>query len=145
MASYHTVFEEFDLTFKPSYRNSRPYRWGGAHARQNPAERKSYEPPSTNADVNQTTFIHGWSISLPTGLWGRLFGTVKTSSIMDFQSRLNATAGSCTGSSYGSLFSLSWFGGSGATGGKRHSGEHEEVFFSELSPISKVSLFQHYR
>ncbi|KAF7355806.1 Zn(2)-C6 fungal-type domain-containing protein [Mycena venus] len=138
MASYHAVCEEFELTFKPPYRMPRPYRWSGAHACQNPAETKVCDPPSTNAPVNQTTFIHGFSISLPTGLWGKLFGTVQTSSIVDFQCRLNTTGGSCTGSSYGSLFSLSWIGGSGATGGTRHAGDHGEVVLSDLSPVGKV-------
>ncbi|KAF7343226.1 Pleiotropic drug resistance ABC transporter protein [Mycena venus] len=89
MASYHSCREEFELTFKPprrSYATSRPYRWSGTHGRENPAKGKSYDHPLTGGPVNQTTFIHGWSISLPTGLWGKLFGTVETSSIVDFQS-----------------------------------------------------------
>jgi hypothetical protein len=143
MASYQTVREEFGLTFKPTARvgtTDELYRWSGTPGRKNPAKRKSYDPASANHPVNQTTFIHGWSISLPTGLWGRLFGTVETSSIVDFQSRMNPTGGSCPSSSQGSSFSWSWslFGGGGPTGGKRHAKEHEGVVLADFSPIAMV-------
>ncbi|KAF7355978.1 Pleiotropic drug resistance ABC transporter protein [Mycena venus] len=145
MASYHTGREEFELTFKRTVRPDatyKPYQWSGTHGQKNPARRKSYDPPSTNAPMNQTTFIHGWSISLPTGLWGKLFGTVETASIVDFQSRLNETGsgGSSKDSSQDSRFSLSWFWATGETGGNRRhgAGEHGEVVLSDLSPIAKV-------
>jgi hypothetical protein len=136
MASYNTGREEFELAFKPTARADtayEPYHWSGAPGKRNPSRRKSYDPPSANARANQTLFIHGWSLSLPQGLWGSLFGTVEASSILDFHSRLNGPGGSSKGSSQGSFFSFSWFGFSGATGGKHHAGEHESVALSEIS------------
>jgi hypothetical protein len=68
MASYHHTRDEFEFNFKPTAAANaihQTYRWSGTHGRKNPATRKSYNPPSTNEPVNQTTFIHGWSISLP--------------------------------------------------------------------------------
>ncbi|KAJ6588064.1 hypothetical protein B0H19DRAFT_198002 [Mycena capillaripes] len=145
IASYGNAREEFELFFRPSAMPGtayNAYRWSGAHGRRNPARRKSHDPPFTDDPANQTTFIHGWSISLPTGLWGRLFGSVKTSSIVDFQSRLNAPGGSSTAGSQGSLFSWpsNLFGGGGDTGGRKHAGEGQEVILSDLSPIAKARL-----
>jgi hypothetical protein len=148
MSSYHTGAEKFELAFKATARPGatyQPYGWSGAHGQRNPAKMKGYDPPSRNDPLNQTTFIHGWSISLPTGLWGRLFGTVETSSIVDFQSRLNSNGGSYTTSSQGSFLSWSWNLGGGSTpGGKQHTGESGPVL-SNLSPIAKVPHFQKYR
>ncbi|KAJ6594817.1 hypothetical protein B0H19DRAFT_919359, partial [Mycena capillaripes] len=139
MSSYSAVREEFELKFKPTIRPDAtysPYRWSGISGRKNPAKGKSLDPDSTNGSINQTTFMHGWSISLPTGLWGRLFGAVETSSIVDFQSQLNAPdrSGFSTGSSVGSLFSFSWLRGSGATGGKRHAGQYGAVVYRSYLP-----------
>jgi hypothetical protein len=145
MASYHTIGEEeFILSFKPTSRADttyRPYRWGGADGQRNPSKRKGYDPPSLDDPVNQTTFVHGLSISLGTGLWARLFGTVtvETSSLADFQFRMNRTSDSQSTGSGGSLFSwsLNLLGG-GTTSSNRHAGEHGPVVLSDLSPIAKV-------
>jgi hypothetical protein len=150
MASYHHTRDEFELNFKPTAAANaihQTYHWSGTHGRKNPATRKSYNPPSTNEPVNQTTFIHGWSISLPTGLWGSLWGTVETPSIVDFQSRINTARGSSSGSPQGSLFSWSWnfLTGGRTSGGKQHAGENEAVVLSELSPIAMVSYFQYHQ
>ncbi|KAJ7654134.1 hypothetical protein DFH06DRAFT_1047655, partial [Mycena polygramma] len=107
MASFHAAREEFQLFFKPTAVTGaayNPYRWSGIHGQKNPSRRKSHDLPWTNEPVNQTTFIHGLSISLGTGLWGRLLGTiaVKTSPIADFQLQLRATGGSHSGGSQGS-------------------------------------------
>jgi hypothetical protein len=148
MASYHTIGEEeFILSFKPTSRADttyRPYRWGGADGQRNPSKRKGYDPPSLDDPVNQTTFVHGLSISLGTGLWARLFGTVtvETSSLADFHFRVNRTGDSQTGSG-GSLLSWSWnLLGGGTTGGNRHAGEPGAVVLSDLSPIAKVPQSQ---
>ncbi|KAJ6588066.1 hypothetical protein B0H19DRAFT_1366784 [Mycena capillaripes] len=143
IASYGSAREEFELFFRPSAMPGtayNAYRWSGAHGQRNPARKKSHDPPFTDDPENQATFIHGWSISLPTGLWGRLFGTVKTSSIVDFQSRLNSPGGSSTAGSQGSLFSWYWnlFGGGGDTGGRKHAGEGQEVVLAEFSPTARI-------
>ncbi|KAJ7685797.1 hypothetical protein DFH06DRAFT_50685 [Mycena polygramma] len=141
MSSYQNVREQFKLFFKPTAVASAtytPYRWGGVHEQKNPSRMKSHDPPTDNA-WNQTLFIRGLTISLPTGLWGRLFGEVQTVSIRDFQSLLNASGGSSAVSSPGSLFSwaLDLFAGGGTTGGKRQAGE-QDVVLSDLSPPSTV-------
>ncbi|KAJ7029921.1 hypothetical protein C8F04DRAFT_1115463 [Mycena alexandri] len=141
MASYHTGREEFELTFKRTVRPEttyKPYHWSGAHGQRNPARRKSYDPASTNAPMNQTTFLHGFSISLPTGLWGKLFGAVETTSIVDFQCPSNASATGGFPQNSSQRFSFSWFGTTGETGGTRRAGDHGEVVLSDLSPIAKL-------
>ncbi|KAJ6454509.1 hypothetical protein C8R47DRAFT_997204, partial [Mycena vitilis] len=147
IASFRAAREEFRLSFKPTAIAAAahtPYRWSGAHGQTNPSRRKFHDPPSTNDPVNQTTFIHGFSISLPTGLWGRLFGTVQTSSLVDFQTLLNAPGGSSASGRQDSLFSWSFnlLSGRGATGGKQHVGEHREAKLSDLSPTATVLHFQ---
>ncbi|KAF7343227.1 hypothetical protein MVEN_01754100 [Mycena venus] len=142
MASYHTAHEEFEIAFKPTVRADtpyEPYQWSGTPGRRNPSRKKGYDPPP-NAPVNQTTFIHGWSISLPTGLWGKLFGTAETSSIVDFQSRLNTTSGSYTASSQGLFSSWSWslFGGGGSTRGNRRAAQNEDVALTDFSPTASA-------
>ncbi|KAJ7858455.1 hypothetical protein B0H13DRAFT_1133097 [Mycena leptocephala] len=149
IASYHTIGEEeFILSFKPTSRADttyRPYRWGGADGQRNPSKRKGYDPPSLDDPVNQTTFVHGLSISLGTGLWARLFGTVtvETSSLADFHFRVNRTGDSQSTGSGGSLLSWSWnLLGGGTTGGNRHAGEPGAVVLSDLSPIARSSILQ---
>jgi hypothetical protein len=147
IASYRTSREEFELRFKPTANAGtvyEPYRWSGTRGRRNPAKRKSYDPPPTDdPPLNQTTFIHGWSISLPTGLWGKLFGIVETSSIVDFQSRSNTKGGPHPVSSqrFSCWWSWSPFGGGGATGGNHHAAQNGGVVLSDLSPTAKVPRF----
>ncbi|KAJ7713031.1 hypothetical protein B0H14DRAFT_3017392 [Mycena olivaceomarginata] len=120
MASY-TSREEFKLTFKPTL------GWSGPPGERNPAREKSHVSPSTNAPLNQTTFLHGLSISLGKGLWDKLFGTVtvEISSICD--SRIG---GFHTTSPQGSLFS--W------AGGTRHAGAYEDIASSDFPPTAMV-------
>ncbi|KAJ7672366.1 hypothetical protein DFH06DRAFT_1467841 [Mycena polygramma] len=143
MASYCASRREFQLFFRPTAVEGatyRPYNWGGTHGQINPSRSQSHDPPSSNDPLNQTTFIHGWSISLPTGVWGRLFGSVQTSSIVDFQLLLNASSSpSCStaqGSSYAWLFNL--FAGRSTTGGSQHAGQHRGAILSDLSPTAMV-------
>ncbi|KAJ7430167.1 hypothetical protein FB451DRAFT_1574988, partial [Mycena latifolia] len=146
MASYYANHEEFGLAFKPTVKADTiypAYRWSGIPGQKNPSQTKSYDRPrASDEPLNHTTFIHGLSISLGTGLWSRLFGTVTvgTSSIADFQFRLNTAGGSYVAGSQGWPFLWSWnfLGGGGATGGKHHAGQNREVVLSDVSPNSKV-------
>jgi hypothetical protein len=116
MASFHDVREEFPLAFKPTARaDSTQYRWSGAYGHINPAQKKSYDPsPVNDGPLNQTTFIHGLSISLGKGVWGRLFGKVEICDIVESQlGSANGNPISRASSSGSSLFS--WF-----TGGGKH-------------------------
>jgi hypothetical protein len=151
MASYYAIDEGFGLAFKHTIRaGTNQYRWSGVPGRKNPSQRKSYDPSLVNGGpLNHTMFIHGLSISLGTGLWSRLFGTVpvETSSIADFQARVNTAGGSFVAGSQGLSFLWSWnlFGGGGVTGGTRHAGQNGEVVLSDVSPNSKVPSFLHHR
>ncbi|KAJ7681968.1 hypothetical protein DFH06DRAFT_1159877 [Mycena polygramma] len=138
MVSYHTVREQFRLFFKPTAVGGatyNSYRWCGIHGQINPSRQKSHDPPFTNDPANQTTFLHGWSISLLTGIWGSLVGEVQTLSIVDFQSLLNTPDGSSAAGPIGSLFSwaFNYSATRGATGGQRHIGE-QAVVLSDLTP-----------
>ncbi|KAJ6480786.1 hypothetical protein C8R47DRAFT_1074173 [Mycena vitilis] len=142
MASYQTVRDQFRLVFRPTAAAGTTYnryRWGGFAGQENPSIRKSHDPPAANNPWNQTTFIRGLSISLPTGLWGRLFGEVQTVFITDFQSLLNTSGGPSAVGTQSSLFSwaLDLVAGGGTNGGKRHAGE-QNVVLSSLSPPSTV-------
>ncbi|KAJ7289133.1 hypothetical protein C8J57DRAFT_426744 [Mycena rebaudengoi] len=68
MASFQGVTgqNEFQLLFRATCEENGKYDW----QRGTPARRKS----SDGTADNQTTFLHGFSISLATGIWGRLFG-----------------------------------------------------------------------
>ncbi|KAJ7612343.1 hypothetical protein DFH06DRAFT_1484945 [Mycena polygramma] len=145
MASYHNVGlnEQFQLLFKRTAvagATYNPYRWGGIKGQLDPSRNKCHDPPSTNNTGNQTVFVHGWSISLPTGLWGTLFGAVQTSSMVDFHSLLNPPHGPSVTGSQSSVFSwaFNFFAGHGATGGKQRAVEPQDVVLTGLSPLSTV-------
>ncbi|KAF8189098.1 hypothetical protein K438DRAFT_1832929 [Mycena galopus ATCC 62051] len=141
MASYYGNNTEFGIAFKPAVRGgAHQYRWSGTGTK-NPSQKKSYDRPQANYQpLNHTTFIHGLSISIGTGLWSRLSGTVgvETSSLADFQSRSSATGGSHVGGSQGSsfLWSRIFLGGGGAAGRKHVAGQHDEIVLSDVSPHS---------
>jgi hypothetical protein len=145
MASYYANPEEFGLAFKLTARaDTNEYRWSGTPGQRNPSRKKAYDRPRTRDDpLNHTVFVHGLSISLGTGIWSRLVGTVpvETSSIVDFQSRLNAAGGSGMGSSYASPFSLTWLWGSGGVRGNRPTEQNREVILSDVSPSARVTKF----
>jgi hypothetical protein len=92
--------------------------------------------------LNQTVFITGFSISLGTGIWGRLFKNVEICQIED--SRLGSSGNDFV--SYASQgFSFSWspgfLGGSTSNRGKQSAGRIEDldgVDVSEFPPISQV-------
>ncbi|KAF7336872.1 Pleiotropic drug resistance ABC transporter protein [Mycena venus] len=140
MASFHSVGDGFKLAFKSTLVDSAigsfsQYRWSGSRA-----QTKSYHPsPRNNARLNQTTFIHGLSISISTGIWGRLFGTVELREIVE--SRLGSSNAHSMSQNPGSSSSFSWslgfLGGGTAAGGKHHL-EQKHVSLSDLSPISKI-------
>ncbi|KAJ7126693.1 hypothetical protein C8R44DRAFT_701440, partial [Mycena epipterygia] len=142
IASFHSDYDDFQLAFKPTARTdgTSQYRWSGVHGRKNPAQRKSFNPPQMHGvPLNQTTFVHGLSISLATGIWGRLFGDVKISPIVDSHFG-NINGGLVQHAQGSSLFSwsLSFLGGGATTGRKHHTGRDEDVVISEISPISKI-------
>ncbi|KAJ7813828.1 hypothetical protein B0H13DRAFT_1740923 [Mycena leptocephala] len=119
------------------------YRWSGVYGRKNPAQTKHHNLSSTNAGpLNQTTFIHGLSISVGTGIWAALFGKVEICEIIKFHS--GSGSGSSISHNNGSSSSSSSLGrisggGGGTTNGRTHNvGESGHVVLSDLSPISQV-------
>ncbi|KAJ7672788.1 hypothetical protein B0H17DRAFT_1243486, partial [Mycena rosella] len=138
MASFYNVREEvFQLRFRPTDGPSiaHDYRWRGINAR-----RKSFNASPIDANtLNQTTFIHGLSISLGTGIWGRLFGDVTIREIVDYRLG-NTTGDSVSRSQGGSVFSWALgLSGAGSTGGgKQHAYRDEDVFVSDFAPIPQV-------
>ncbi|KAJ7614114.1 hypothetical protein FB45DRAFT_262046 [Roridomyces roridus] len=117
----------FRLAFEPTPTASPDssnykYRWTAA----GPARTKSYGPVSPATPLNQTVFIHGYSISLGTSIWGKFFKDVEISQIVD--SRLGRHNKDCI--PYGPQgFSISWMlgfsGGGGSGGGTQHVGEQQ--------------------
>ncbi|KAJ7686896.1 hypothetical protein B0H17DRAFT_1013209, partial [Mycena rosella] len=141
MASFNSVREEFQVTYKPTpgAGSLHNYRWRGIHARRNPARDKTYDS-GAEGSRNQTTFIHGLSISLGTGIWGRLFGNVEISPIVDVQLGNNKgdfTASSSQGSPMFSWF-FNFFGGRSTTGGKHYGNSGDEIVISNFPPVSKI-------
>ncbi|KAJ7813834.1 hypothetical protein B0H13DRAFT_466782 [Mycena leptocephala] len=101
--------------------SSYQYRWSGVSGCINPAQTKRYNPSSTDGPLNQTTFIHGLSISVGTGIWARCSEKLKS---VRFSSSSPGISGG---------------GGGGTTNGRtHHAGESGHVVLSNLAPISKI-------
>ncbi|KAJ7848401.1 hypothetical protein B0H13DRAFT_1906754 [Mycena leptocephala] len=140
MASFHDVREEFQLAFKPTS-GTHNYHWRGIYARKNPARNKSSATlPIDRGPLNQTNFVHGLSISLGTGIWGRLFGEVKICDMVDSQLG-NTNSDSVPYSQGSSVFSwsLSFFGSDSTTGGTHRANREEDVVISDFPAIPRIS------
>ncbi|KAJ7458914.1 hypothetical protein FB451DRAFT_1372119 [Mycena latifolia] len=123
------VFQEvttqtaFQLSFNPTADNR--YRWTAT----GPSTTNASESISMNDDpLNQTLFIHGLSISLGTGVWGRLFKTVEVCEIVD--SQLGRPSNefvpyASQGFSFSGFFGF--LGGGGTQGGKACAGLDEDL------------------
>jgi hypothetical protein len=133
LASFHTVDNAFQLSFKPTA-GTDGYRWRG-----NPAQKK-YHDPSPMHEPNQTTFIHGLSISLGTGVWARMFETIQIREIIDMESRLGGSEGNPNLSSQGLSLLSRVIGvlGRGATGRGSNAESREHVVLSDLPPVSQA-------
>ncbi|KAJ7745734.1 hypothetical protein B0H16DRAFT_972010 [Mycena metata] len=143
MASFYGTSDQFEVAFKQTLNadSTIRYRWGGMHDHPGPSQHKSYDPsPITNTPLNQTTFIHGLSISLGVGIWGKLFGKVGIREIGESQAESANGNGHMPGAPGSSLFSwsLGLLGGGGFTGGKSYAGENGNVVLSDLPPVVKI-------
>ncbi|KAF8126410.1 hypothetical protein K438DRAFT_1647367, partial [Mycena galopus ATCC 62051] len=141
MASFHNVSlpgeNGFSLSFKPTTdaNNGYRYRWKGPYCRRKQAD-------SVGTRLNQTTFIHAFTISLSETIWGSFFGGVKVSPLVD-----TSTFPTVSGrdfvpyGSQGTSFILSFFRGSASGGGKSYTGRaptHEKAIIADASPIPLV-------
>ncbi|KAJ7476143.1 hypothetical protein FB451DRAFT_1033656, partial [Mycena latifolia] len=130
---------EFQLSFQsdPDAEAGFNYRW----RRGTPARTKDGVGPTVDGQnlMNQTLFIHGFSISLGEGIWGKLFPDVSISQIADSQfqkSHSNFVPFSSQGSS---SFVLSLLGlGAGYGGRTKADHQRDEVEISEFSPTPSV-------
>ncbi|KAJ7616685.1 hypothetical protein DFH06DRAFT_107383 [Mycena polygramma] len=126
MALFHSINEDFELTFKPTLppNPSAPYRWTG-----NPCRKKSYAPPG--GSLNQTTFIHGLSVSLGRAALKRSFSTVKIGKIPgSYVGNPGGNSTSPTRQSSWSSWVINRFKGSSGGSGTHH------VWQDELSDFS---------
>ncbi|KAJ7168527.1 hypothetical protein C8R46DRAFT_898139, partial [Mycena filopes] len=108
MASFQNVASDadFQLSFRPTADADDNYKY--RFVRGTPARTKHFDVSarSDEGTLNQTTFLHGFSISLGEGIWGRLLG-VKVREITDSQLQASHRARSRFGLQ-GSLFSRSF-------------------------------------
>ncbi|KAK6974355.1 hypothetical protein R3P38DRAFT_3133460 [Favolaschia claudopus] len=151
MASYYASRSRFLLEFKPRQVGAviNQYLWSGAPGQTNPSSTKSHNKSADGSPMNHTTFVHGLSISLGKAPWSKILGTVmvETSSIADF---LNSTGGSFVNSSAGASatsgslsFLWTFFGGSSASGSKRHGDSESDlpVVLHDVPPPSGIKVF----
>ncbi|KAJ7649653.1 hypothetical protein FB45DRAFT_1075196, partial [Roridomyces roridus] len=150
-----TARSAFRLAFEPSPtpapgpsasmddRYNFKYRWTAA----GPARTKSYGSVPGDAPLNQTVFIHGFSISLGASIWSKFFKDVEISQIVD--SRLGRSNKDWV--PYGPQgFGFSWIfgfsGGSGSAGGKQHTTQRDggdgeavdDVEIADLAPMKDL-------
>jgi hypothetical protein len=136
MASFHSVLETFQLTFMLASGAS-GYRWRG-----NPAQRKYHDPsPMHEPYWNQTTFIHGLSISLGTGVWARMFETVQIREIANTESRLGGGSSNSSSFSHGSSLLSRILGFFGGGGDDEQSRRH--IVLSDFPAISQARYVEH--
>jgi hypothetical protein len=74
MASFHDISpqNELQLSFKPTTDAANGYRYRWQHTRCH--HKQADSPPVDGSPLNQTTFIHGFAISLSKGIWAKLSG-----------------------------------------------------------------------
>ncbi|KAJ7227449.1 hypothetical protein GGX14DRAFT_629977 [Mycena pura] len=111
--------------------------------RGTPAQTKTFAQSSPGRHIhglNNTIFLHGFTISLGEGLWGNLFGRAGICQTLNSPFR-EPPSGYIPFGSQGSIFSysLNFLTGGGGTAGKQNSASGgEEVTVSELSRTPKI-------
>ncbi|KAJ7255435.1 hypothetical protein B0H12DRAFT_532474 [Mycena haematopus] len=145
MASFQNVLPgaEFQLSFRPTTNADGGYKY--RFHRGTLAKTKHFEEPAQHdgCPLHHTTFLHGFSISLGEGIWGRLFGKVTVSDIADSDVEMrNSRSGFVPFGSHGSLFSWSLgFSGGGEASGRKYTDQNEEqVTISDFSQTPEVEL-----
>ncbi|KAK7016370.1 hypothetical protein R3P38DRAFT_1404851 [Favolaschia claudopus] len=131
-----SVQKQFQLSFRPTTdaEHGYRYRWQGAHSH------RKYADPRTE-DLNQTTFIHAFAISVCSGIWGKLFGAetcqlVDSSTFTDSSGRSFIPFGSSSGSS--SIWSFLGGNSSSSSGGRQNAAQaspHGNGIVSTAFPV----------
>ncbi|KAJ7436201.1 hypothetical protein FB451DRAFT_194083 [Mycena latifolia] len=141
MAAFQEVTTQaaFQLSFEPTTGDR--YRWTAS----GPATTKaSGSIPVDDDPLNQTLFIHGLSISLGTGVWGRLFKNVEVRQIVD--SQLGRSSNEFVPyASQGFLFSwsLGFLAGGGTQGSKQCAMSSEDPNGVTVSEFPLTSTIFH--
>ncbi|KAJ7211414.1 hypothetical protein GGX14DRAFT_450181, partial [Mycena pura] len=142
MASFQNVdaWNNFQISFTPTAGPDAGYKY--RFNRRTFTHTKHFWAPAQGDahPLNHTIFIHGFSISIGEGIWGRLFGNVGIRQITDFQLQ-KAPSDFVPFGSQGSVSSwfLGFFSGNAGTGGKQYMGRNgEQVEISEISPTPEV-------
>ncbi|KAJ7108633.1 hypothetical protein C8R44DRAFT_294403 [Mycena epipterygia] len=142
MASYQDVSlqDGFQLSFEPTtdVEDGSKYRW-----QRGPAKHKCADAPLVEGTpLNQTTFISAFTISLSEGIWGRLFGDVEIGQLTDSSLTKPGHGYVPFGSQSSALsWSLSFFGGGAASGGKQSTGGDpgdKDVILSDAALIPEI-------
>ncbi|KAJ7714693.1 hypothetical protein DFH07DRAFT_762970, partial [Mycena maculata] len=144
MASFQNVTTRnaFQLLFKPTAGPDAGYKY--RFKRGTPAFTKRFSSSTSTHPLNNTIFLHGFSISIGEGIWARLFGDVSVRQITD--SQLQKTGSNFVPfSSQGSISSWSLFGRRGASDGNTYTGRNAEVAVSNFSPTLEVTPIRHSR
>ncbi|KAF7374595.1 WD40 containing domain protein [Mycena sanguinolenta] len=144
MASFYGISlpgqHEFQLSFRPTDANTGRYRWRAPNCDHKQAD----PPPVDGTPLNQTIFIHAFTISLSETIWGSLFGHVEVAQLVgDSLFPGSSGRGFIPYGGQGSSFIWSLFGGSHGTttGGRQCSAgapPHKNVILSDASPIPRV-------
>ncbi|KAJ7157639.1 hypothetical protein C8R43DRAFT_404139, partial [Mycena crocata] len=144
MAAFQDVTQNiFHLSFNPTVDTSHDtedykYRWIAAGPART-KESDSFPIDTEGGRLNQTLFIHGFSISLGTGIWAKLFKDVEIRQIVDSasgRSNRDFVPYGAQGSSFSWTFSL--FGGATQGGNQCGGAEDPDVTMSEFSSLPKL-------
>ncbi|KAK7018184.1 hypothetical protein R3P38DRAFT_3274317 [Favolaschia claudopus] len=128
----------FSIRFRRGDTNR--YHWVGVPGQKNPSRPKSHDEP--NGPLNHAVFLHGWTITLGTSFWRRVFGTavaVETPSMEEFNAHLAKDGGFSVAYAQGWFF-LRWpFGSAGSSGVGGSGARHDRaVTLSDFPLSSKV-------
>ncbi|KAJ7142196.1 hypothetical protein C8R46DRAFT_574048 [Mycena filopes] len=132
--SLHT---DFPLSFTPTAGedDGYKYRWQGGCGRHKQAD----APLVDGTPLNQTTFIHAFTISLGEGLWGKLFGKVEVSQLADSWPDTVGRGFVPFGSQASrSSRSPGLFGIGGWKGCQYSAATFQQLSISETAPISRI-------
>ncbi|KAJ6512915.1 hypothetical protein C8R45DRAFT_812510 [Mycena sanguinolenta] len=137
---------EFQLSFRPTDAEAGRYRWKAPNCRHKHADL----PAVDGTTLNQTTFIHAFTISLSETIWGSLFGRVEISQLVGGSIFPEKSGRGFIPYGQGTSFIWSFFGGShGTTGGGKQCSAgaptHENVSLSQASPIAPVCKHELFR
>ncbi|KAJ6561892.1 hypothetical protein B0H19DRAFT_1026709, partial [Mycena capillaripes] len=133
----------FHLSFGPTANLKKGFRhrWQGTHCLHKHADSVNGSP------LNQTTFIHAFTISVNEGIWGKLFGGAEVSQLVDSSVSPCGNKPGCGFVPYGSQGSSStwprsFFGGGATPGGKQCAGQnivHENgTILSDAAPVPQI-------